>query len=402
MSEVGCPVHRLRDLEDADPYPFLAAAREEMAAYWDESMNGLVLLRFADCHEVLSSDDRFPMPWNRIPGGKEALGEFGVFNLFGAEHERMHDLLLEYFNPRRNTTLRPAAERLVDLAFERAQAKPVWEFGADIADLVPGLMAMTFLGLPEDESILVAIHHANHALQVFMQSYGDDEPARVRLREQKEALRPIFQPTIDARRAEPANDLLSILVAESERSGGWDEDEMLSQCLFLFGASYGNTANALTNMVHWIVERPELRERLMANDFKAVPAYVEEIMRVWPSVQMRIRIATEDCEVGGIAIAAGTRVLPMVASANRDPAQYPEPEEIDVRRSGLRRHLAFGVGPRYCVGASLARLEAQVVIERLLLRFDELRPVVGDEPPIFRGLNYRTFRPLVFAGRTGS
>ena len=394
-TQTVCPVHSgLKALADHDPYGFFADALAGGPVRWDETMNGLLVLGYEECEQVLKDARTFPMAWGLHEGGLTALGAYGIFNLTGERHIRMHHALLAYFDPDRNPSLRPTVERIIGDVLASAIAGGDFEFGDDVADVVTGLMALNFLGLPEDEALLGPLEDANTKLQRYMQSNGDDRAALAELEQAKSELRDLFFPAIQARRRQPGTDLISLLLTEFAEHGEPDDVELATQCLFYFGASHGNTANALTNIAFLMLSDPELEAGLRAGGDHAIQALVDESLRVWAAVQFRVRIAAVDTELAGVPITAGTRLIPVVASANRDPRRYSDPERLDPQRRSVKRHLTFGIGARYCVGASLARLESEVTVRLLLEHRAQLPVIDSTEPPLFRGFNYRGFRPL--------
>lgn len=380
-----------RALADVDPYPAFARAAERGPVAWDESFNGWVVLDYPTCAEVLKNTEMFPMPWNSIEGGHVALGRHGIFNLTGHEHETAHKVLLDYFNPRKNPDLGAMVRRITAECFERAMAHDEFDFVAAIAQRVPGMMAFAFLGIAPSDEGLRTIHVANRALQVFMQSYGDSPDAVAQLHEAHAMLEPYFGAAVESRRTDRRNDLISLLWNLSDERGDWDHDEMIAQCLFYFGASFGNTANTIANAAYLLLTDPDMTQQL-ASDPAATGTYVDEVMRAWAAVQFRIRVAAADGEIAGQPIEKGDRVVLAVASANRDDALFPHSDTIDVARSNSRRHLTFGLGPRYCVGALLARLEVEEVVTTLIRLGTRVR--LTSPEPNFDGLVYRLFEPL--------
>jgi cytochrome P450 len=386
----------LRSFADLDPYDAYDAAARATAVSWDESFGGWVVLRYAECAHVLKEADTFPMPWNLLDGGQLALGKYGIFNLTGPPHGIMHKYLLDYFNPRKNKELPPLVRQLVAESLDRVASQPSFDFVIDVAERVPGMMAFGFLGIPPDEEALRPIHEANHALQLYMQSYGDSAEAVEQLRAAHRMLEPYFGPTIEARKTVRANDLISLLWNLSDGHRDWGHDEMIAQCLFYFGASFGNTASALANAAYYLLSDAGIYRQLTERP-ERIATFADEVLRAWAAVQFRIRVSTVDTELGGQPIAQGDRLILAVGAANRDGTVFPAPADLDLDRPNTRRHLTFGLGPRYCVGATLARLETEELVRALVERYDTLTVTSG--PPRFTGFNYRVFEPLIISTR---
>jgi cytochrome P450 len=195
-----------------------------------------------------------------------------------------------------------------------------------------------------------------------------------------EAIAGYFRALADERRQRPGPDLLSGLVQAEEAGDRLNERELLATCLLLYVAGHETTVNLVGNGLLAILRHPEERRRLEA-DPTLLPAAVEELLRYDGPVQRTGRMAAVDAEIAGVPIPAGALVLGLVGAANRDPAHFAEPDRLDLERDEPG-HLAFGAGIHYCLGASLARLEAQVAIGAILRRFPALTLAV--ERPIWR------------------
>jgi nocardicin N-oxygenase len=196
------------------------------------------------------------------------------------------------------------------------------------------------------------------------------------------------------RRTEPGDDLLSALVQARDGEESLTEAELVVFGIVLLVAGYETTANQIANSVYALLTEPERAELLRVHP-ELLPGAVEELLRVVPLgiVSMPV-VAAADIELGGVLIRAGEPVMVARASANRDEAVFPRPEEIDFERAN-NPHMAFGHGAHYCLGAQLARMELQVAIASLLNRFPELRLAVpAEEVPWKTGALVRGVRAL--------
>jgi cytochrome P450 len=179
-----------------------------------------------------------------------------------------------------------------------------------------------------------------------------------------------FRTLAEERRRRPGTDLLSGLVEAEEAGDRLNERELLATCLLLYVAGHETTVNLIGNGLLALLRHPEERRRLQGDPGLASAA-IEELLRYDGPVQRTGRMAVRDVEIGGVPIPEGSLVLGLVGAANRDPAQFAEPDRLDLGRD-QPRHLAFGAGIHYCLGAPLARLETQVAIETVLRRFPAL------------------------------
>ena len=190
------------------------------------------------------------------------------------------------------------------------------------------------------------------------------------------------------RRARPGDDLLSGLVATEAEDDRLTEDEVLATCALLLFAGNETTTNLIGNGILALLRHPDQWRRLRA-DPTLIRAAVEELLRYDSPVQGTVRIAADDLELAGARIGRGDRVSLMLGAANRDPAHFPDPDRLDLGR-GDRRHAAFGLGPHFCLGSALARMEGQVAIAAVVEQFPALR-LLTDTPRwkpsvFFRGL----------------
>ena len=251
--QLSCPHQtNLRSLADLDPYPAYRSAAEKAPVHWDHSMGGWVVFGFDACSAVLKDEPDFVMPWTALEGGQEALGRYGIFNLTGEAQARAHKELLDFFNPRKSPHLQATVERLVEDSFARVKELGQVDFINAVARRVPGLMALAFLGVPQDEDLLETVHDANTKLQNYMQSFGDDPQALAELQAAQDRLAELWGPSIEARRQRREPDLISRLLDQQESLADWAPRELISQCLFYFGASFGNTANAIANAAYML------------------------------------------------------------------------------------------------------------------------------------------------------
>jgi cytochrome P450 len=195
------------------------------------------------------------------------------------------------------------------------------------------------------------------------------------------AVETCFRALLAERRREPRDDLLSAMIAaEGEGEDPLDESEVLALCALLLAAGSETTVNLIGSAVLLLLRHRDERKRLQ-DDLSLLACAVEECLRFEPPVQLTDRAVVEPCELGGVALTPGDIVAAVIAAANRDPERFPDPERFDVARRG-ERHLSFGLGGHYCLGASLARLEAEIALGGLLRRFPDFR---GDpEPPGWR------------------
>jgi cytochrome P450 len=292
-------------------------------------------------------------------------------------HTRVRRLLAPVFTPRALKALQPNVEALVDRLLDRAAERGSFDLIADFAAAIPVQLIGDILGVPQSErgplrdwslKILGALEpvltreqfEGGVAAVAEFKLYLKDLVAR-RLRGGRNNPTEILSKLIDA------SELAAAQAATGDRLS---ELELLHNCIFLLNAGHETTTNLIGNSVDLLIRHPDAMRDLAAHP-EAIETAVEEFLRMESSNQLGNRQAAVDTAIAGIAIPAGTYVHLGIGAANRDPAQFPDPDRLDIRRQP-NRHLAFGHGIHTCAGNSLARMEAQVGIGKLLARFKSI------------------------------
>ncbi|MFC5753853.1 cytochrome P450 [Actinomadura rugatobispora] len=310
------------------------------------------------------------------------------------DHTRLRRLVSKAFTARLVERLRPRVEELVDglvdaAARESATAGTVDLIGT-LAYPLPVILISELLGVPpEDRDLFKGWSDAlARGLDPDFVLPAADLARRDEAREEFAAY---FRGLADRRRAEPRDDLLSALVAVSDGGETLSEEELLATCVLLLVAGHETTVNLIGNGALALLRDPAARERFRARP-DDVAAAVEELLRYDPPVQLTLRAALRDRELGGETIRQGEMVLLLTGAANRDPAAFAAPDRLDLSRyaaSEAPRHLAFGHGIHYCLGAPLARLEGQIALRRLFEREVTLTgaPLTYRDNLVLRGLS---------------
>jgi cytochrome P450 len=380
---------------DADPYPAYASSREVGDVVWDEGMQAWLVLGYEACAYVETREDLFAETTGSLPGADRITGPHEFRSLAGEPHHVLHHYLARRWLPReiepyRDGFVRPiVAERLGAL---RADGRA--ELWTDVAAVVPIAIVGRVIGLPAmDDAALRRAKGFTDAVLAWRHSYGGD-PAKVEAAvAASEALEADIRPVVAARRATPADDLISGLweVGPSVVPT-WGEQDVIDNVKPLFEAGAETTSLLICLVMHRLLTDPSLADRARQGG-EPLRRLVDETLRHSTVVHWRARRATQDVELGGARIRAGDRVHPVNAAANRDPARFSEADVFDIDRSGYLGHLAFNVGPRHCAGAWLARMEAyETVLGLLALPGLRLDPVAA--PPAWSGFVSRTMRPL--------
>ena len=365
----------------ANPYPMYARLRAEDPVHWSALMEAWVLTRYDDVVAVLT-DSRFSadrrQARNRfadeIARREEEFGPFGrtrtMLTSDPPEHTRLRRLVSKAFTPRMVEGLRPRIQEIVDELLDAAAQNGRMDVIRDLAYPLPVIVIAEMLGVPPEHRDQFK-HWSDEIVGVLggpLVPQETLERSRVAVHELAEYLSGV----IVERRREPREDLVSGLIAAEEQGQILSEDEMLATAMLLLVAGNETTTNLIGNGMLSLLRNPDEMQRLCA-DPSQVPTAVEELLRYDGPVQATGRVAMEDLEIGGQKVTKGQAVLTVLGAANRDPAQFGKPDELDLDRQP-NEHVAFGDGIHFCLGAPLARAEGQIAFDTLLRRFPHPRP----------------------------
>jgi cytochrome P450 len=380
-----------------DPFPVYRALREHDPVHRMPD-GSYFLSRYDDCATVYRDPDTWSSDKTidfRPSFGESSLYEHHTTSLVFNDppyHSRVRKLLAPAFTPRALKALQPRIEALVERLLDRAAERGTIDLIGDFAAAIPLQLIGDMLGMPEGErgplrdwslSILGALEPVLSPQQ-FQRGTTAVDDFKIYLRD------------LIARRSREQNadeaEILSKLIAASELAPGGGSGERLSDlellhnCIFLLNAGHETTTNLIGNGVDLLIRNPEALRDLRDHP-ELIETAVEEFLRMESSNQLGNRRAAQDTVLGNVAMPKGTYIHIGIGAANRDPAQFTDPDRLDIRRHP-NRHLAFGTGIHACAGMSLARMEAQVAIGALVRRFKNIEsaghPVRGGRAR-FRG-----------------
>ncbi|HLH21803.1 MAG TPA: cytochrome P450 [Chloroflexota bacterium] len=361
----------------ANPYPFYALLRQQGAVAYTEPLRAWSVVGYAEALELLRTPAVFSSDVDRYGGGQGA-GAQNILGLDPPRHTQLRELVSRAFTPRRVAELEPTITRLTDELLDAAVPTGQMDVVDDLAYPLPVSVIALLLGVPPADRARfkrwsdVIVAHLNRNL---VEAAAPEPPA---LAQAHAEFRAYFLDEIAARRQQPRDDLVSALVAAEVDGQQLTPDELLAFCRLLLVAGNETTTNLIGNAVRCFLDFPEQTAPVRQN-LALVPAYIEEVLRFRSPVQGTRRWTNVDAPLGGKTIPAGQLVLVWLAAANRDPAAFPDPDRFDPTREP-NRHLAFGHGPHFCLGAPLARLEARVALTALLQRLPNLRR--ADDAPL--------------------
>lgn len=365
----------------ADPYPVCAELRERGPLAFPGG-NLVVFSSYRDCDDVLrhplsSSDDLQSTAARRMIEADPSLRREippGFLFLDPPDHTRLRRLVSKAFAPRVVAGLLPEIDALVGGLLDRIAERGSFDVVADFAYPLPVAVICRLLGVPlEDEP---RFSHASAVLAKSLDPFFTDDQAHETDETDERlsagaGLRDYLHGLIARRRSEPGDDLLSALVAVNESGDQLTEEEIVSTCVLLLVAGHETTVNLIGNAILAMLRDGRQWAALRADPGRAA-AIVEETLRYDPPVQQVTRIAVDDITIGDTTVAGGDVMMLLLAAAHRDPAEYRQPDTFDPERKTLR-HLGFGRGIHYCLGAPLARLEATTALSALAARFPHAR-----------------------------
>ncbi len=356
------------------------------------------ITRYDDVVNVLTDDKRFVLD-AKLALTEDELRELeagsplpndervstNLLGLDGDDHRRVRRLVTNAFTPRMVERLRPRIQEIADGLIDRVVDEGRMELVDDFAFPLPITVIAELLGIPAEDQDRFRVWSNSFVLP----------PVTDELREQFLRHTDEFVAYLDdlfaERRAQPAEDLVTALVQAEEHGDRLSENELYSMAVLLIVAGHETTVSLITNAVHGLLTHPAQLATLRA-DPALMPTAVEELLRHDSPVERTItRWAAADVELGGHTIARGDLVIAVVGSANRDDAHFPRAAELDLGRTD-NKHVGFGRGPHYCLGAPLARLETEIALETLLRRLPNVRLAIAEDDlywrpiPLFRSL----------------
>lgn len=361
-----------------NPYPFYEAARADGAFFhWAEY--GMACTGNAAATSAIFRDRRFgrEAPAELAPKIPEHLKPFyaveahSMLELEPPRHTRLRGLVLRAFTSRRIAALQPEIETLTHQLIDAFPQGP-FDLLAQFGQKLPVIIIARLLGVPEAMSDDL-LKWSNAMVGMYMA--GRDRAREDRAIAATEAFVAFMRQYVEARRADPRDDLITSLIAAEEAGEKLTTDELITTCILLLNAGHEATVHTIGNGVKTLLETGHTATRANAD------TCVEEILRFDPALHMFTRWAYADIEVMGHSFRRGDQVALLLAAANRDPGVWDNPDQFQPNRPA-KPHVSFGAGLHFCVGAPLARLELQAALPILFQRLPKLRlteaPVYGD------------------------
>jgi len=355
-----------------DPFPFYEMGRQ-MSPLFLPQPGIWMAFNYDECLGILRDNDTWPSGIGTAEGDEAAPP-----SLLGSNpprHTRLRALVSQAFTPRMVAELEPRIRQIAAELLDPAMANGEFDLVETLSYPLPVIVIAEILGV-EPERRQRFKEWSDEVVATLGTGFNNDSsdraPGNQLLSEATfEEMRSYFMSLCEERRANPRSDLISGLVQAEMDGEKLSFDELLQMLILLLVAGNETTTNLISNAVLEFIAHPDQLARVEA-DLSLVPTALEEVLRINSPVQATVRRASRDVELKGKTISKGQQVMVWLAAANRDPEVFAEPATFDVTRTP-NRHLAFGQGIHFCLGAPLARLEAKVAIEELLARAKNFR-----------------------------
>ncbi|MEE8164803.1 MAG: cytochrome P450 [Myxococcota bacterium] len=358
-----------------DPYGYYRKLRQHAPVYWAEQADAWIVSRYDDVHSILTRPELFSSDaMGAVLTGQRnrpATENRVVILMDPPNHTAFRNIVSRGFTPRRIAALEPRLRGLVADSMQKIRGGACFDLIAELAIPVPVTIIAELLGVETErledfkrwsDAIIAAVSGSQRRA-----GSGDFSALAAPLAEYDE----YFQRIIEEREREPREDLISVLVRAQDGESALRPQEIITFALTLLVAGNETTTNLIGNMVMLLLDHPGQLEQVR-RDPRLIPNLIEETLRFETPLQFAFRRVRREVEIAGTVLPKDSIVMPLLASANRDERRFERPDEFDILRSD-QGHLTFGFGPHFCMGASLARLEAQVTIEALLEELPRLR-----------------------------
>lgn len=370
-----------------NPYPLFARLRAEDPVHWCAPMKLWLVTRYDLCLTGLKderfSSDRTDMYVQALPADLKArvqplLDHVAKWIQLTDEpdHARLRKLVNLAFTPKMIRLLIPRIEQLVDALLDDVRAEEGCDLIAKFCQPLPATVICEMLGIPLAErdrfrELVEGIMHFSTAGGPKLKHHA--ESAHKALRE----VIVLFERLVAERRKEPRDDLLSALVTAEADGERLSNDELYAMCVFVFLAGHETTTNGIASGIMALLTHPEQFAKLKSDVDAHVRGTVEEALRFESPVTRAVRKAREEIVLAGKTIAPGQLVVFLLGAADRDPAVFPEPDVFDITRTP-NKHLAFGFGSHFCLGAVLARMEMEIAFRAIVRRLPQLQLATTD------------------------
>ncbi|MCF8566726.1 cytochrome P450 [Alicyclobacillus tolerans] len=377
VTELVTPQARL------NPFEWYEDMRRHSPVRYDEARQSWDVFLYEDVDKILRDHVTFSSV--RPKFGPNLLGS--VLSSDPPKHSQLRNIVSQAFTPRTVQEMEPRIQSICDNLLDDVAAQGTMDLVRDFSYPLPVIVIAEMLGVPSSDHHLFKKWSDVIAKGASENSMSAIQSLLAEKAETKRQLDDYFSNILAERKVHPGDDLITKLVQAEVDGERLSQDELLEFCILLLAAGNETTTNLITNAIRSFVEERDLQEKLRKTP-EAIDTATEEVLRFYSPIQATNRYATADVDLRGNAIRAGQQVVIWMGSANRDEAQFPNAAEFVADRSP-NKHIAFGHGIHFCLGAPLARLEAHVALPTLLRRLQRMELVPGSSlKPIPSSLVY--------------
>jgi len=366
-----------------DPYPLLRQLQKEDPVYWSESIGGWIVTRYSDIIPTFrdvahfSNYGRFAKTVEYLaPEDRQKLAPFenhyrqqSLLQSDPPVHTRLRTLMAKPFSATNVEAMRPKIRKIVNDVIDSVKPRGQMDVIRDLAYPLPFSVLGTIMGLPDKRQD--EIKHWADEILLFQ---GVNRPPVALLERSQAALlamRSFLSNLVNEKRRNPADDVISQLVAAEAEGNRLTEQELVYTCVTIMGAGHETTTSLIGNGLYTVLNHPEQWQKLRENPALLASA-IEEMLRYESPVARQPRVIKDDTELGGKKLLKGQVAFQMLNAANRDPEYFTDPDTFNIERQN-NRHIAFGMGIHFCLGAGLARTEAQEVFTAIFERLPNIR-----------------------------
>ncbi len=372
-----------------DPYPLLRQLQKEKPVYWSESIGGWIITRYDDIVPTFrdvahfSNYGRFAKVVEHFP--PDVRQRFAPFenhyrqkNLLQSDppdHTRLRTLVVKAFNATSIEAMRPMIKNVVNEVIDAVEPRGQMDVIRDLAFPLPFSVLGSIMGVPNTDQDRVKLW-----ADELLAFQGVNRPPAAALERSQSgllAMRSYLTDLVNEKRRRPGDDLISQLVAVEAEGTRLTEQELVWTCVQMLGAGHETTTSLIGNGLYLILSHPQQWQKLRANSSLLIPA-IEEMLRYESPVARQPRLIRGDVELGGKKMLDGQVAFQMLNAANRDPDHFDDPDKFDIERQN-NKHIAFGMGIHFCLGAGLARTEAQEVFKAIMQRLPNIR-LLSEKP----------------------